>query len=211
MCTKTIYNYIDLGLIPIKAIDLPLKVKLNTKRSKIRKNRRILGASIEERPDISHEFGHWEIDTMVGSRTKGEALLTIDEKLTRMCFIVRIKAKTAQAVTDTLGPLIESFGSLKEQVFKSITADNDSEFATLQRIFPDVPIYYCHPYSSIERGLNEKQNSMVRRHIPKGMPIERVTNNSIECIGKWINNLPRKILGYETALERFKHELNLLC
>ena len=31
VCTKTIYNYIDLGLLKVKNIDLPLKVKLKQK------------------------------------------------------------------------------------------------------------------------------------------------------------------------------------
>ncbi len=38
VCTKTLYNYVDIGLIGIKSIDLPLRVK------------RKLGKSIEERP-----------------------------------------------------------------------------------------------------------------------------------------------------------------
>ena len=67
VCTKTLYNYVDLGLLPIKNIDLPEKLKRNTKSSNIRKNRKILGKSIEERPetvDLREEFGHWEIDTL---------------------------------------------------------------------------------------------------------------------------------------------------
>ena len=30
VCTKTLYNYVDLGLLPIKNIDLPEKLKRNT-------------------------------------------------------------------------------------------------------------------------------------------------------------------------------------
>lgn len=74
VCTKTVYNYIDLGIIPIKSIDLPLRVKRNNKRHHCRQNRRILGEGIENRPDTVNErqeFGHWEIDTVVGQRKAG--------------------------------------------------------------------------------------------------------------------------------------------
>ena len=40
VCTKTLYNYVNLGLLPIKNIDLPEKLKRNTKSSNARKNRR---------------------------------------------------------------------------------------------------------------------------------------------------------------------------
>lgn len=70
VCTKTLYNYIDNGYLKVKNIDLPLRVKLNTKVLKDRKNRRIMGESIENRPeevDKRLTFGHWEIDTIVGT------------------------------------------------------------------------------------------------------------------------------------------------
>lgn len=37
VCTKTLYNHVDLGLLPVKSIDLPEKLKRNTKSSNARK------------------------------------------------------------------------------------------------------------------------------------------------------------------------------
>lgn len=68
VCTKTIYNYIDLGLLKIRHINLHMKLRRNTKAQRVRTNRRILGTSIQERPaiiDSREEFGHWEIDTVI--------------------------------------------------------------------------------------------------------------------------------------------------
>ena len=46
VCTKTLYNYVDLGLLPIKNIDLPEKLRRNTKAKKPVRTRKILvGAS----------------------------------------------------------------------------------------------------------------------------------------------------------------------
>ncbi|WP_438312646.1 hypothetical protein [Sporosarcina sp. FA9] len=46
-----------------------MKIKLNTKTKRVRKNRKVLGTSIAELPpqiEDRVEFGHWEIDTVEG-------------------------------------------------------------------------------------------------------------------------------------------------
>lgn len=70
-CTKTLYNYIDLGLLQIRNIDLPMKLRRNTKSKRVRTNKRKLGTSITERPEhveTREEFCHWEIDTVIGNK-----------------------------------------------------------------------------------------------------------------------------------------------
>ena len=76
VCTKTLYNYVDLGLLNIRNIDLPEKLKHNTKGKRTRENKRNLGNSIEQRPDdvdTREEFGHWEIDSVIGKKAEGES------------------------------------------------------------------------------------------------------------------------------------------
>ena len=213
VCTKTLYNYIDLGILKVKNIDLPLRVKLNKKTRKIRKNRRILGESIENRPDIVNErkeFGHWEIDTVAGTRNKGCVLLTLDERLTRKRIIVKIKSRTSEAVAEGISNIYNSFGSSADIIFKSITSDNGSEFTKLAETLPLTDIYYAHPYSSGERGTNEKQNSLVRYFYPKGKSFDDVSEESINRVQEWINDLPRKFAKYLTPNELFDKELENL-
>src|SRR5690625_5387016 len=67
-------------------MDLVLKLRRNTKSSKSRSNKKIFGTSIEERPEsveTREEFGHWEIDTVLGHKSKDQALLTLVERKTR--------------------------------------------------------------------------------------------------------------------------------
>lgn len=213
VCTKTLYNYIDLGILKVKNIDLPLRVKLNKKSRKIRKNRRILGESIEKRPNKINErkeFGHWEIDTIAGKRNKGSVLLTLDERLTRKRIIVKIKSKTTEAVKDGLLKIYDNFGASAPMIFKSITSDNGSEFSRLAETLPLSNIYYAHPYASGERGTNEKQNSLVRYFYPKGKSFDDVSEISINRVQEWINNLPRKFAEYLTPNELFSKELENL-
>lgn len=206
VCTKTLYNYIDKCLIKVKNIDLPLRVKLNTKVRKNRKNRRILGKSIENRPpivDTREEFGHWEIDTIVDTKDTSPVLLTLDERQTRLRHIFKISSRSSDAVLEGIEKLRKIYGDDFTKVFKSITSDNGSEFAKLPEQLPEIDIYFAHPYSSFERPTNEKQNSLVRRFFPKGKSFKNVSDEAIARVECWINDLPRKIFDYHSSLEFF--------
>lgn len=96
------------------------------------------------------------------------------------------------------------------KVIKSITTDNGTEFSDFLEIIKitNANLYFCHPYASCEKGTNEKHNGMIRYFIPKGSLIENYSNNELNRICSWMNNYPRKILGYKTPLEVLKEELN---
>ena len=99
--TKTIYNYIDKRLLKVRNIDLQLKVKRKIQTSRNNQNKRIFGTSIEERPEEINnrtEFGHWEIDTIVGKKESSPVLLTLDERLTRKRHLVKIHSRSSEAV-----------------------------------------------------------------------------------------------------------------
>lgn len=214
VCTKTLYNYIDLGLLEIRNVDLPMKLRRNTKPQRVRTNRRILGTSIEERSAIiesREEFGHWEIDTVIGTKDKNDSvLLTLAERKTRHYIVRKIESKTAHAVLAELASLKAYFGEQFNQVFKSITSDNGQEFAELSKIEQEsaVKVYFTHPYASCERGTNERHNGLLRRFIPKGVAINGYNTDEIAFIEEWANTLPRKILNYRTPEELFENELD---
>ncbi len=211
VCTKTLYNYIDLCLLKVKNIDLLLKVKRNNHKGKKAQNKRIFGTSIEERPDEINEratFGHWEIDTIVGKRDSSPVILSLDERLTRKRHLVKISSRSSEAVRIGLEKIAETYGENFENIFKSVTSDNGSEFVDLGKYLPkSTKVYYAHPYSSYERGTNEKQNSLVRRFLPKGKSFDNVTDEQIGYIENWINNLPRKIFNYHCSDFIFKSVL----
>ena len=96
---------------------------------------------------------------------------------------------------------------IEDNIFKSITFDNGTEFAAAEELerscvnkhLPRTKVYFCHPYSSWERGTNENTNGMIRRRFPKGTNFAAVTNAQIVQAENWINNYPRKILGYKSS------------
>ena len=213
VCTKTLYNYVDNGLIGIKNIDLPEKLKRNTKKEKVRKNKRILGDSIELRPESvesREEFGHWEADTVVGGKQECEpCTVTLVERKTRKTIWVKADDHTADSVQAAIRSVFSYFGSMAHSVFKTITADNGSEFSRLAELEAQgSKVYFTHPYSSWEKGTNECHNKLLRRFIPKGTSMVGYSEEDIAYMADWANMLPRKILGYKTPDKLFDAELD---
>ena len=222
VCAKTIYNLIDRGLVAgVSNESLWEKRKRRkTRKTLCRRRKQAVapGRSIENRPEEverRQEAGHWEIDLVVGGKGKGPAaLLTFTERKTRKQIIRKIKNKTQRAVIRAINGLERQMGpEAFRTVFKSITADNGSEFLDHEALERSVSsgsrthVYYAHPYSSWERGSNENANRIIRRFIPKGSDISTFTRKQIQAVEDWINNYPRKILDFETAEERFIQEL----
>ena len=213
VCTKTLYRYVDLGLLPIKNIDLPEKLSRNTKHHTTHENRKNLGKSIEERPEnigLREEFGHWEIDSVLGKKNENEpAVIALTERKYRNSIWLKVKDHSAEAVDEALDKLFETFGDKYREVFKTITSDNGSEFSNLSRLEDkEIGIYFTHPYTSCEKGTVECHNRMLRRFIPKGKSINDYTADEIMIFADIINALPRKILGYRTPEELFDAELD---
>ena len=176
----------------VKSIDLPEKVKRNTKARRVRANKRILGRNIDERSpriDNRKDFGHWECGLVLGHKTKDDdVLLTLCERKTRRFFMIKIEDKTSTSIMKAFDKLHEFYGSKWNKIFKSITTDNGSEFADLSNLeqVSKTLVYYAHPYTFCNKG-------------------------SVEGIAKievWCNSLPRKILNYQTPKECFDVELD---
>lgn len=213
LSTRTLYHYIDLGLLRIKNHHLPLKLRRKTKDRVLRRNKKVLGNSIDHRPEhinTREEFGHWEIDTLIGSKSsKDDVLLTLVERKTRNTLVRKISGKTAQAVMAEMKQLRKEFGNGFSRVFRSITSDNGSEFSELATLeVQGTKVYFTHPYSSFERGTNERHNGLLRRFLPKGKWISDYSHEAIDRLEDWMNGLPRKILGYKTPEELFDWELD---
>nr|WP_170170050.1 IS30 family transposase [Vagococcus elongatus] len=142
-----------------------------------RQHKKELGKSIDQRPSLINTrktFGHWEIDSVIGSKSKDDnALLTLVERKTRYMITIVLDDHTEESVCHALKQLVKKFGqTLFTQVFKSITADNGSEFSSLDDTLKHLSdIYFAHPYLSWERGTNERHNGLLRQFVPKGTPI----------------------------------------
>ena len=213
---NTLYSYIRKGYFTnLEMKHLP-RGKQKKKKQHIRINKNApKGTSIEKRPIEILErlsFGHWEMDCVCGP-TK-ESLLVLTERLTRKEIIIPIKTQSTQEVVKALNKIEYKFGKKFKSIFKSITVDNGTEFSNCQGIEKSIygktqrtKVYYCHPYSSWERGTNERINREIRRLLPKGTNLATITEKQIRYVEEWVNNYPREVLNFETSNERFAQEV----
>jgi len=154
--------------------------------------------SIDQRPDMVDEksrIGDWEIDTVIGQNHKG-ALVTIVERKSKFTLIKRVETKHAEGVTAATITLLEPYS---DKVF-TITADNGKEFAGHETMSKELnaQVYFAHPYSSWERGLNENTNGLIRQYFPKGSSFETITDEQVDAVMHRLNHRPRKGLNYQT-------------
>ena len=70
-------------------------------------------------------------------------------------------------------------------------------------------VYFCHPYSSYERGTNENTNGLLRKYLPKHKRFDDLSQEELNNIVWEINNRPRKCLDYKTATEALEYARTL--
>lgn len=159
---------------------------------------------ISLRPDIVEDktrLGDWEIDTIIGARHKG-AIVSMVERSSKLTKLVRVPRKTADLVAKALCKRLKPI----EAFVHTLTADNGKEFAFHEAVSTELGagFYFATPYHSWERGLNEHTNGLVREYFPKSTNFLEITEKQVLEVEKLLNNRPRKVLGFETPLERFE-------
>jgi IS30 family transposase len=161
---------------------------------------------IDERPkEITNRerIGDLEIDFLVSGKDGEGYLLSAVDRKSRVSFIRKLWPVTADNLKVVLLDIQSCFPELK-----SITADNDilltrhNELAKLL----DVPFYFCHPYSSWEKGSVENLNKFIRRFIPKGSNLSLYNENLILEIESLANSRFMDVLDYLTPLEILEQE-----
>lgn len=142
ICARTVYNYIDTGVLNINRTDLPMKGRQKRKYRRIKTQKRVsAGTSIDYRPEEVDErttLGHWEMDTVYTTTKKAKAvrlkpaLLVLTERLSRKELIIKMRDRTSASVVRALNRLERSMGAKKfTDTFRTITVDNGSEFANV--------------------------------------------------------------------------------
>ncbi|WFE69564.1 IS30 family transposase [Thiomicrospira sp. R3] len=159
--------------------------------------------SIDERPEIVDEksrIGDWEGDTIIGKDRKS-AIYTLVERKTLYTIIVKLMGKNASDLADRA---IKVLKPMAEQIH-TITYDNGLEFADHERMAKELnaKIYFAHPYSSWERGINENTNGLIRQYFPKGTDFNEVTQEQIDFVMYRLNTRPRKTREGKQPVELF--------
>lgn len=155
--------------------------------------------NIAERPEIVAQkarIGDWELDTVIGKGHR-QAIVSIVDRKSKLLRMQKVTQKTAGLVQSAV------CDELQGLPVHTLTSDNGREFAGHQEIAAmlKASFYFCNPYSSWERGLNENTNGLIRQYFPKHLEFATISVERIKEVEALLNNRPRKTLGYQTPNE----------
>jgi transposase, IS30 family len=157
---------------------------------------------IDTRPaevETRKRVGHWEGDLINGANGTGN-LATLVERSSRFLLLGRTRSKEAPEVACKISAL---FKTVPPQARLSVTLDNGKEFARHEEIARDaaLDVFFAHPYHSWERGTNENTNGLIRRLYPKKSSFAGIGRRELARIDAFVNDRPRKCLGWSTPRE----------
>jgi len=206
---RTPYNYLDKGLLDVRNIDLPRRV-----RYKIRKKKRLENPVVysyrtrrtykefEKYHLAFPEYEVVELDTVKGTRDAGKCLLTMLFRNSSFMLIFLLPSCTQSAVSSIFDELYETLGrSLFVKTFRVILTDNGPEFKAPWSIEKGIDqkqrtrVYYCDPYTSSQKGRLEKNHEFIRYVIPKGRSMHNLTYDDTALLSRHINSLARDSLN----------------
>ena len=218
MCSeKTIYKLIDLGLLKVKNIDLPRKVRFRNRKKKTtvykvdkhclegRRYEDFL-AYMKQHPDTPVV----QMDSVEGKKG-GKVLLTLHFVNCSLMLAFIRDHNDAQSVIDIFNELQKVLGIDKfKELFIVILTDNGSEFSNPTEIEFDTntkekrtQIFYCHPSSPHEKGSCEVNHELIRRILPTGTSFDNLTQNDINLMMSHINSYTRKKLNDKSPYDIF--------
>lgn len=203
---KSIYKYLYSPYGQCLCRYLPSKRYIAKRRSGRKLKKQIIPnrISIEFRPKVINErrrFGDWEADTLGRIKTDNEAIAGLVERKSR--YVLACKVPKLKYAMDGFKKLLNPYHNL----LKSLTMDNGVENVRHEEL--NTNTYFCHPYSSWEKGAIENSFQRLRRFIPKKSSLRNYTDERISDIINLMNNTPRKCLDYRTPKEVFNEQLSL--
>ncbi len=190
---------------------IPLLVRAHRRRKNRGYSRRHKKNHIPERVPIGRgpqhvlkrlKTGHWETDTAISRKSLAALQVTVERK-TRYTRLAKLKQKGSREMSIALTRRLSRYPL---DMRRSITYDNGSENAEHSRTnrVLGTRSYFCEPYHSWERGTVENTIGLVRRFFPKKTDFATISKNKIQSVERWLNNRPRKCLGFKTPAEVFK-------
>ena len=161
--------------------------------------------SIDRRPEIIQsrkQSGHWEADTIV-SRESRPVLQIVVERKARYTFLNRLPNREASSMRKTMN---KALCKLPPGLRRSITYDNGTENVEHQLVNSvlGTQSYFCHPYTSQDKGTVENRAGLVRRHFPKKTDFAKLSRSKVKAVERWLNHRPMKCLGFKTPAEVFR-------
>jgi IS30 family transposase len=138
-------------------------------------------------------YGHFENDTIVSRKGCSGGLSVALERKSRLLAVTKVSSMST----------VEHMAVIKkhQELYKTLSHTMDNGIENKHWKSLGVKTYFCDPYSSWQKGSVENVNKMIRGYFPKGTNFREVSQKQVDRVVRIINNKPRKILNYKTALE----------
>lgn len=222
VCKATFYKYVNEGILSLKNIDLPKKVKYKKRKKKqYNDNRRALALLVGRIYTdfciyiVRHpKMNIYEMDTVIGRITDTKAILTIYFRETHFMIIRLLNKKNVFNVNAEFDRFKKKLGiKLYAKVFRIGLTDNGSEFFDPYFIERDYDrnvkitnLFYCDPGCPGQKGGIEKNHEFIRKVLPKGTSFDNLTQEQISRLENQINNIPRDSLNGKTPYKLMKEK-----
>ena len=197
---RTIYNYVDAGLLSVGNIDLPRKVryKARGKKPSVRVDKQChLGRTYEdflEYTAANPDTPVVEIDSVEG-RKGGKVLMTVFFRNSNLMLAFLRDRNSARSVTEVFEWLYETLGHEQYcRLFPIILTDRGSEFTDPVSIectkFGEIRsrVFYRDPQRSDQKGGCEVTHEFIRRVLPKGTSFDHLQQSDILRMMSHINS-----------------------
>lgn len=213
---KSIYRQVKNDRLKLKSSDLPRVRK--TKADPIDKNYKkdITGHTYEDYN--SYKASHTtsceiQMDTVEGAKVNNApVILTLEIVQINFLFMFKIDAQTAECVVNKLHEFKDILSPKTFDIlFEILLTDNGKEFSDitgLLKLSDSLNLFYCHPYSSFEKGSIENNHELIRRVIPKGVSLKEYSQKDFNLLCSHLNSLYRKNLNGKCPFDLIKNYVN---
>ena len=199
---KTIYRQIKGDYLPIKSSNLPRSRRRKKESKDTNYKRDITNKSYEDYEIYKNNNSNaieTQMDTVEGIKeNNAPVLLTLEIVPINFLLIFKIDSQTKDDVIKKLNDFKDLIGQkILDKLMEILLTDNGKEFYISEEILtisPNIHLFYCHPYSSYEKGSIENNHELIRRVIPKGVSLKPYTQEELNLLCSHINSLFRESL-----------------
>lgn len=147
--------------------------------------------------------GDWESDVVAGLKRKNSGITVMVDRKSRFTKLIKLNDIVAKDNSDNIKTALRQ---VPEIARKSITYDNGKENVCHEEINEELGCrsYFCHEGKPQEKGTVENTIGLLRRIFPKGTDFDIITAAKVKAAENWLNDLPKKCLGWKTPRETFE-------
>lgn len=218
LSVKTLYNYIEIGLLNewgINNLSLKRKCKRRNKSKKLKKRNEPINYAGRKYEDylnfikINPTTPTTEMDTVYNNE-QGPYIQTFIFEHTSFMIGILHREKTSVSMSNAITLLQENLGTDFNKLFSLLLTDRGSEFQKSELFEINVQtgesrcnIFYCDAQTPSQKPHVENNHNFIREILPNGMDWYDLTQDKVDLMFSHINSVPRENLGGKTAYEAF--------